>query len=287
LDLITSTNTGKARRMLRLFSPDSGRTIIVPVDDSLISGPSQGLELLGKKLERIVEYPPNAIMGFPGLFRRYSELCSRVACILNLTASTVRSTHTRKVLIGSVKQAVQLGMDAVAIHVNITSNYESEMIHTLGTVSETCENYAMPLLAIMYARSEKKGSDENYIHLKKHDRKQYANLVAHAARIGLELGADVIKTQYTGDLDSFRFVIDACRPVPVVAAGGPTLKPTAMLQMAHDIIRAGAAGISFGRNIFGRVNPQEHLLALAAIVHDGATPAEAIGHAKKILSPNA
>jgi DhnA family fructose-bisphosphate aldolase class Ia len=280
---MNSTHIGKARRLLRLFSLKSGRIVIVPVDDSLIGGPSHGLEKLGKKLEQIVEFPPNAIMGFAGLFRHYSDLLKKVPCILNLTASTVKSTHTRKILVGSVKQAVQLGIEAIAIHVNITSIYESEMLHTLGVISEECENFGVPLLAIMYPRSENKDGDENYVNLKEHNRREYMYLVAHAARVGLELGADVIKTQYTGDPESFSFVVDACKPVPIVAAGGPAVEPTAMLQMAYDIISAGAAGVSFGRNIFGRVNPQEHILALCAIVHDGATPADAITYARNTL----
>jgi len=269
-------NLGKFRRMQRLFSAVSGKIVLVPLDDSLIDGPTQGLEILSSKVELIVQNPPDAIMGFAGLFRNFSNLLSHIPAILNLTASTIRSQHTRKKLIGTVKQALTLGMDAVAVHVNLTSRFEPEMLSTLGAVADECYFFGMPLLGIMYPRSEKEHGDENYDDLKQTDRGKYTELVAHAARVGIELGADIIKTQYTGDSDSFRFVVEACDPVPVIVAGGPIIEVNSMLQIAYDVVTAGGAGISFGRNVFSRSDPRSHILALRAIVHDRISPETAL-----------
>jgi DhnA family fructose-bisphosphate aldolase class Ia len=261
--------------LCRLFSAISGKTIVVPVDDSLIFGPVAGLGHIHTKLRDILRDPPEAVLAFLGLFRTQVEQMSRIGWIVNLTASTSRSQHTRKVLVGTVEQAAQLGVDAVAVHVNITSKYEPEMIRTLGSVAEACEARGMPLLAIMYPRSESNSGDDNYDELKQKDRKQYAELVAHSARVAVDLGADIIKTQYTGDSDSFRTVVEACKPIPIIVAGGPLVETRTMLENAYGAISAGGAGISFGRNVFSRQNSQPFVTALKAIVHEGLTPDQA------------
>jgi fructose-bisphosphate aldolase/2-amino-3,7-dideoxy-D-threo-hept-6-ulosonate synthase len=103
--------------------------------------------------------------------------------------------------------------------------------------------------------------------------------VAHAARIGAELGADIIKTNYTGDIETFKTVVESC-PAPVIIAGGPKCKTTQeLLQMVHESVKAGSAGLSIGRNVFQYENPTLITKALAAIVHKGAS----IEQASKIL----
>ena len=94
-----------------------------------------------------------------------------------------------------------------------------------------------------------------------------ASTVAHCARLGVELGADVIKVAYTGDPESFSRVTESCC-VPVVIAGGPRMdSPREILQMAHDSITAGGAGLSMGRNIFQAEDPARLVRALHSVVH--------------------
>jgi DhnA family fructose-bisphosphate aldolase class Ia len=244
------------------------------------------LEHAASKISTILRAAPDAILAFPGVFRSIPNILSATPGIVNLTASTTRSKHTRKVQVGTVHQAVQLGLDAVAVHVNIGSEYESEMLKTLGSVSEECEMNGMPILAIMYPRSEAGGSDDNYDELKEMDRRSYAQLVAHAARVGVDLGADLIKTKYTGDPDSFRLVVEACEPTPVIVAGGPLLPAERMFQVTHDVIVAGGAGVSFGRNVFSRPDPAPFITGLKAVIHECVTVAEAIQRYELKLSTN-
>ncbi len=104
-------------------------------------------------------------------------------------------------------------------------------------------------------------------------------MVSHAARLGAELGADIIKTNYTGDVESFKAVVECCL-APVVIAGGPKAK-TALdtLEMTKEAMQAGAAGLSIGRNVFQHENPTAIAQALVAIVHEGAS----VEAASKIL----
>ncbi|MGH9986383.1 MAG: fructose-bisphosphate aldolase, partial [Nitrososphaeraceae archaeon] len=100
-------------------------------------------------------------------------------------------------------------------------------------------------------------------------------IVAHAARIGAEAGADMVKTVYTGDIDSFRQVVKSC-PVPIVIAGGPkATSDSEIMQLCYDAMEAGAKGITFGRNIFQHKDPFMIIRLLAEIVISGKTPEEA------------
>jgi DhnA family fructose-bisphosphate aldolase class Ia len=268
---------GKTRRLSRIFPRGSRRTVIVPVDDALIFGPCDGLERPEKKVADIADAAPDATLAFIGLFQRSSEAVHKIPGILNLTASTQRATHTSKVQVGTVEQAVQLGMDGVAVHVNVTSRYEGEMLRILGRAGSECARFGMPLLGIIYPRREGPNGDDNFDELRQADPDGYATLVAHCARIGVDLGADIIKTKYTGRGDTFQKVISASGNVPVVVAGGPMVEPRAALQIAFDVVSAGGAGVSFGRNVFGRSDPKPMIAALKRIVHDQATPDDAAG----------
>ena len=92
-------------------------------------------------------------------------------------------------------------------------------------------------------------------------------MVKLAARIGAELGADIVKTNYTGSPETFREVVDGC-PVPVVIAGGPRMdSPRDVLEMLHDSISVGAAGASIGRNVFQAPDPTAMVRAMCEVVH--------------------
>ncbi|MGA2385788.1 MAG: fructose-bisphosphate aldolase, partial [Candidatus Bathyarchaeia archaeon] len=122
----------------------------------------------------------------------------------------------------------------------------------------------MPLLAMMYPRGPKIQNEHA------------VEVVAHAARIGAELGADIIKANFTGSTETFKAVVESC-PVPVVIAGGPKCKTSAeILQTTHEALLAGAAGLSIGRNVFQHETPTLMVKALAAIVHGGASVEQAL-----------
>jgi DhnA family fructose-bisphosphate aldolase class Ia len=232
----------------------------------LIFGPFNGLENLDKIADELRESPANAVLSFPGTFRTAFSKLQNQSWIVNLTASTVGASHTQKVIVGTVEQALRLSADAVAVHVNFTDNDENRMLTTLATVVRESEQFELPVVAIMYPRRTVSGHTDNYDDLRAKDVKAYSRLVSHAARIGVELGADVIKTHYTGDPDSFRAVIDAARYVPIVVAGGPLRDREQALRVAEESISAGAAGISFGRNVYQREDMGAFLKDLALVV---------------------
>jgi fructose-bisphosphate aldolase/2-amino-3,7-dideoxy-D-threo-hept-6-ulosonate synthase len=150
------------------------------------------------------------------------------------------------------------------VHINVGTDGDNEMLAQLGAVSEACARWGMPLIAMMYPRGENIKNP--------HD----AEMIKQVARLGAELGADIVKTNYTGDIKSFREVVESC-PVPVIIAGGPKMgSDKELLQMVHDAMEAGAAGTAIGRNIFQHSDVKGITEAVSRIVHKGASVAEAL-----------
>ncbi|MEK6259503.1 MAG: fructose-bisphosphate aldolase [Planctomycetota bacterium] len=280
------SDSGKQRRLSRIISPDSRRTVIVPLDDSLICGPIWRLAPLRITVDEIAMEQPDAILGFRGLVRCNAAALTSIPYILNLCASTTKGEYTRKFVIGCVEEAVAMDMQAVAVHVNISSRFEREMLTILGRIGADCSKFGMPLMAIMYARSERGADDQTYEYadLAASSPEEYAAILAHAVRIGVELGADIVKTQFSGTIDSFRRVVEAAAPIPVVVAGGPPITAEAMLQRASDVLTAGAAGVSFARNVFARRKPGAAVRALKAVVHGQLSVREVMSQFEHQLS---
>lgn len=269
----TANFIGKQRRLKNILG-DENKCIIVPLDDNLISGPQTTIDTIIKKIHQIESANPNAILAFPGTLACIEN--SSIPKILNLTASTIRSHHTKKVLTFSLEYALKMAVDAIAVHINITSNYEAEMLETFGKVSEVCDTYGMPLLAIIYPRGENELGDQNYTDLKDCDNEKYTELVSHCVRIAFEMGADIIKTQYTGTVNSFKSVVQSASGRPVVIAGGGMMEPRALFQMIAGAMDAGAAGVSIGRNVFGRIDSEKMISCIHDIVIEGRSAEQAM-----------
>lgn len=276
--------SGKQRRLARFFRHNDGRALLLPIDDGLISGPRRHLCDLHTFFTRIEPCLPDGLLLFPGVLRRYFPLLHGLAAIVNLTPSTTLISHTRKIFCTDVEAAVAAGADMVAVHVNMTSRHEPEMLRTLGDVVRRADTLGIPVLAIMYPRRETNGGDDNYGHLRDTRPDRYLTLVTHAARVAMELGADVIKTQYTGSPDSFARVVHAVHPVPVLTAGGSLSSEQEVLSCARGALAGGARGVSFGRNVFQRDDPVHFLRLLQATLHDDV-PAPTTPSSRGLPSP--
>ncbi len=256
---------GKKRRLARIFQGD-GKTVIVPMDHGVSVGPIKGIENMQQIVNTLVKGDVDAIVVHKGIAKHVDA--GEAGIIVHLSAiSNLTPSSGNKVQVCTVQEAVRLGADAVSVHINVGAEDEHKMLSVLGRVADECDAYGMPLLAMMYPRGPRIQNEHA------------VDVVAHAARLGAELGADIIKTNYTGDVESFRHVVESC-PVPVVIAGGPKAKTAQeVLQTTYESIKAGSAGLSIGRNVFQHEKPAAMVKALSAIVHKGA----AIEQAMKIL----
>ncbi len=249
---------GKTIRMERIFNRNTKRTIVVPLDHGVTLGPIAGLKNMRETVSRIVEGGANAVLEHKGCVRCGHRAQGRdVGLIVHLSASTALSPFPNaKGLVADVEEAVCLGADAVSIHINLGDETEAGMLRDMGKVSKDAQRWGMPLLAMVYARGSKVSNEYD------------PDIVAHCARVGTELGADVVKVNYTGDPESFSHVTESCC-IPVVIAGGPKLDTTrSFFQMIADSLEAGGAGLSVGRNVFQHENPSLLIHSLSKIVHE-------------------
>lgn len=272
--MMTFNQIGKRRRLDRLFT--NGKTVVTPIDDSLIFGAKEGLYDLDNTIKEIAKGFPSAVLGYKRDIELLTETNIKIPFIYNLTASTVLSTHTRKTVVAGVENALAAGADCVAAHINFTSKYETEMLYNFAEIANECDRFGMPLLAIAYPRKEVEGKDDNYDELRKNNIDAYSDLVAHATRVATELGADIIKTQYTGSEKSFEKVVCAALGKPVLIAGGPKILVEKSLANVASAMRAGAAGISYGRNVFNAENIAAYIRAIKQIVFENKTLEEAL-----------
>jgi fructose-bisphosphate aldolase/2-amino-3,7-dideoxy-D-threo-hept-6-ulosonate synthase len=254
--------SGKKRRLRRIFRSDN-RTVIVPMDHGVTIGPVKGLANMQSIIDKLLLGGVDAVVVNRGIAKVVDT--GNAGLIIHLSGITARCPDPdNKVQICSVDDAVRLGADAVSVHVNVGAEQEAQMVSTLGKVACECDDSGMPLLAMMYPR----GPNIKDSHA--------VDVVSHAARLGAELGADIIKTNYTGNAESFKDVVDSC-PVPVIIAGGPKAETTRnVLQMVKESINAGGAGLSIGRNVFQHEDPAKMVEALSALVHNGASVAESM-----------
>lgn len=256
---------GKQIRMERIMDRNTGKTIIVPMDHGVTAGPMPGLIDMGKTVDLVAAGGANAVLGHPGLALYGHRQSGRdVGLILHLSASTsLGPDPNEKVIVNTVTNALKMGADAVSVHINIGAPSEARMLADLGRIGVECMEWGMPLLAMMYPRGAKIADEKD------------VGAVSLAARAGAELGADIVKTVYTGDPDSFREVTRGC-PVPVVVAGGSKTDDLSTLQLIEGAMEGGAAGISIGRNAFQHPHPDLFIRAAAAIVHGGRSAEEAL-----------
>ncbi|MCK5108607.1 MAG: 2-amino-3,7-dideoxy-D-threo-hept-6-ulosonate synthase [Methanosarcinales archaeon] len=257
---------GKKIRIERIIDRKSGKTLIIPMDHGVSEGPINGLANIGDAINNAAEGGADAVLVQKGMVahghRGYGH---DIGLIVHMSASTsLGPDPNNKVRVCTVEEAIRLGADAVSVHINVGSDTESDQLEYLGSVADDCDYWGMPLVAMMYPRG--RGIPNQ------HD----PTVVALAARTGAELGADIIKTNYTGDPESFRTVVDGC-PVPVVIAGGPkTNTDREFLEVIRDAIEAGAAGAAAGRNVFQAEDPARMTRAISSLVHDNISVDEAL-----------
>ena len=254
-------DTGLSARLDRIST--GGRYLIVPMDHGITLGPVKGLVDLESTVDAITRGGADAVLTQKGVASRVHPNKNGKGYIAHLNGSSVIGPDEEdKRQTGTTEAALRAGADAVSFHINVGSDHEPDQLTQLGELTERAHRLGVPVLAMSYARGP--GVDE-------HD----AESLAHAVRIAEELGADVVKTAYSGDPDSFERVCEATR-LPVVIAGGSRGTDRETAEMVRGAMDAGAAGVSMGRSIFQHDDPEAITRAVSAIIHDDADAGRAV-----------
>jgi 2-amino-4,5-dihydroxy-6-oxo-7-(phosphooxy)heptanoate synthase len=254
-----SVNAPFARqvRLQRLYRHGDQRLFVVPLDHSVSNGPVTGGRRVNALVGRLAASGVDAVVLHKGSLRYVEHRWfAGMSLVVHLSASTSHAPDPdAKYLVATVEEALRLGADAVSMHVNLGSREEARQVADLARVADACDRWNLPLLAMMYPRGPKI------------DDPCRPELVAHAATLAADLGADIVKTVYAGSVDEMADVTRDC-PVPLVVAGGPRRGSTGeLLSYVEDVLRGGAAGVAIGRNIFEAEDPAALAGELASFVH--------------------
>lgn len=254
---------GKEIRLRKIMNPVTKKTLIVPMDHGMSDGPIKGLINMEKTIKEVSKNS-NAVLMHKGLVKNAVGNMNSAGLIVHLSAGTMLSPDPlNKVIVTSVSEALSMGADAISVHINVGNIDTSKNLEEIGKISRESNMLGIPLIMMMYPRGDKINNEKD------------VKFVKIAARIGAELGADIIKTNYTGDKDSFREVVEGC-PVPVIIAGGLKGDDFEILSMIKDAMDSGAAGVALGRNSFQHKNPSSFLKAVSLIIHKNYEVKQAI-----------
>ena len=257
---------GKSLRLRRILR--NGRAVVVAMDHGNAAGAVRGLEHPAELVKKLAPAGADAILVTPGILEQVCEHVGDMAILLRIDgcASSLGGGPMR--IFVDVEQAVALGADAVVMNATLGAPFEGDELEKVGSIASESRTWGMPVVAeilserMMANHMDMSGSGDATLPA------NIAEDITLACRIGVELGSDLIKTRYSGDVDEFRQSVDACGR-PVLVAGGPRrtggLRGT--LETVSEVLEAGASGVIFGRQIWQYDDPVEAVGAVAALVH--------------------
>lgn len=180
----------------------------------------------------------------------------KVPLIVKLNGKTnlVKDEDPYSPQVCSVDEALSYGAGAVGYTIYIGSEFETQMIKEFGEIEQDAEKLGIPVIAWMYPRGRNIPDESD------------PKIIAYAARVGLELGADIVKIRYTGDPVSFRWVVQNAGETKIVVMGGAKEDEKTFLERTRVVMEQGAIGLAVGRNVWQSANPLATAEKVAKII---------------------
>ncbi len=246
---------GIRNRLSKIFSPKTGKTVMLAVDHGYFQGPTTGLRNM-KNIAPLVSLADCLFVTRGMLRTSFDPRMNAAVCLRVSGGPSILGELSHEDIIVSMEEALRLNASGVGMSIFVGTKNEDRTIANLGRLVNEAVRYGMPVLAIT-AVGKEMVRDARYLGL--------------ACRMAAEIGAHFVKTYYCED---FHRVVEGC-PVPIVIAGGKKLPEQDALLMTENAIKEGALGVDMGRNIFQSDSPVGMIRAVKAIVHKGASAREA------------
>lgn len=238
--------SGKSRRMQRIFIGPHKRCLMTPLDHAPWLGPLQGINQPKEIVRKVLAGGTNALLVTPGFLRQVASEVSpdigtvlRVSIVAGPSAEAIQETPA-----ATLETALRMDADAVAVSIFFGRGGECGIMRWMGELIEKAYKYDMPVLAEMMPAADKFYD---------------ADAIAHVARLGMELGADMIKTNYCGDPDAFKQIVAAVG-LPVIIAGGENKKGEdkveGTIKLIKELVQGGASGVAIGRKVWQDEDPE-------------------------------
>ena len=257
---VDNLDWGMKNRLSRLIKPD-GHCQFLPIDHGYFQGPTRCLERPQDTVRDLLAYA-DGLFVTRGVLRASIDPGIVTPIILRVSGGTsvVGKDLANEVITTSVEEMMRLNVAAVGISIFVGSEYEKETLQNLALLVDECEDYGIPVMAVTAVGKELD--------------KRTARYLALSCRIAAELGAKIVKTYYCDE--DFDKVTYGC-PVPVVIAGGPKCETELeVFDFVYDGMQKGAIGVNLGRNVWQAPHPVATMRGLNAVIHDQATPKQAL-----------
>jgi fructose-bisphosphate aldolase/2-amino-3,7-dideoxy-D-threo-hept-6-ulosonate synthase len=264
-------NVGKSLRLRRLVDSATGTSIMFAFSHGT-SAPEvlPGLEEPIRLVEAAASGGADCVFLAPGMIEAVGEVAATtslgVAVKVSATASRGGKPY-QEVLTTSIERSLELGADAVVALIPFAPENEPDVIALAAALGEACGRWGMPFIAEAEYPNSYYGTED-------FAQTWGVPYLRRSARLCVELGADIVKSNWTGSIDTFAEIVESV-PVPVVVAGGSRVSDLDLLQNLQAAREAGAIGCSVGRNIFQHPAPERMVRAIAAIFKEGAGAQEA------------
>lgn len=270
----------KSFRMNRLFDQASGRCFVVAIDHGIFNEPGflQGIENIENAVRVLVAANPNVIQLNIGQAHHLQSMPGKdkPALIIRTDLANCYSTNLQSQLYSKMaedaaEQAVRL--DAAAVIVNLIQlpghpEVTAQCIDNILRLKPQCDRFCMPLIIepLVFQPNEKAGG-----YMVDGEAKKIVTLVRQA----VELGADIIKADPTDNPEDYPKVIETAGCIPVLVRGGGKVSDEVILARTEALMKQGARGVVYGRNILQHAKPSAITRALMSVVHDNQSAAEA------------
>lgn len=237
-------------RMANILKPNNGRGVMLAVDHGYFLGPTEKLEVPKKTISPLLKYC-DSLMVTRGIVRTSVDPNFPVPIVLRVSggSSIIGEDLSNEKITTSIKDAIRINATALAMSIFVGAKYEHNSLVSLGNLVNEAQEYGIPVLAVTAVGKELEKRDARYLSL--------------SCRIAAEFGAHMVKTYYC---ENFEKVVNSC-PVPVIVAGGPKIPERDALALTYNSIKAGAAGVDMGRNIWQSQYPVPMIRAVRAIIH--------------------
>jgi class I fructose-bisphosphate aldolase len=263
------SRTGKKIRMGRLFNQRSGRSLIVAYSHGILMGPRPGIKTL-EEMRRVTQSVVRAdgLMVAPGMLSRLEDAFvgrDHPSLVIHLdyqsfSRDILPYTEGATVELAQVEDVLAAGADAVMTYLYVgyeDPEREKMEIDRNARLARACEKWGLALMIEPRSARERTNAED----------KTNPKLLAMYCRIAAEIGADVVKCIYPGNVEALRTVVQGC-PAPLLVAGGAKAdKPEDAYRQAQSAMEAGADGLVFGRNIYESNEPAAELARYHGIVH--------------------
>ncbi len=261
--------SGYELRLGRLFNGATGRSFVTALDHAVTLGVTEGNIDAIDTLETVIKGGPDAVLLGPGLLNKGQHLFARreapgiiVRCDYIINHPFINDLGEGYQEICTAEHAVRLGGDAVVMFLMVGADNREMLkqnVSAIAAMSAAAHNVGLPLIveSVLWGSRIKEQKDPE--------------ILAYGARVAVELGADIVKTEYSGDPDTMKDIIAGC-PAPVMVLGGSkTSDPDALWKGTRDAIAVGARGVIYGRNIWQSDDPIGVSRMLREMIHGSAS----------------